>query len=274
MKKLSLATQIFIVLVLAIATGLVLGSANAAFANNYIKPFGTIFLNLVKFIVVPVVLFSIICGIISMKNIKKVGNIDIRTIVFYLFTTAFAIVIGLVGGTLFKGFFPVIETTNLSYQTSAATSFMDTIVSIFPSNFIAPMLNASMLQVIVAALLIGFAIILIEEEKTNAAVDLFSSFNDIYMKVMEMILKLSPIGVFCLLCPFVATNGAQILGSLAMVLLATYICYIVHMVIVWSEETWTSTSPIRMLISSEPMQVSTGEFHCPSHFRYLLSCGI
>lgn len=156
--------QIFIALVLAIAAGLLL-QKHAQFAETYIKPFGTIFLNLLKFIVVPIVLFSIMCGIISMRDIKKVGAIGLKTVVYYMCTTAFAITIGLIGGNLFKKMFPVIATTDLSYQVGEKTSLMDTIVNIFPSNFISPMAEANMLQVIVMALLIGFAIILVGEEK-------------------------------------------------------------------------------------------------------------
>lgn len=91
-----------------------------------------------------------------------------------------------------------------------------------------------MLQVIVMALLIGFAIILVGEEKNTRIITACNDLNDVFMKCMEMILKLSPIGVFCLLCPVVAANGATIIGSLAMVLLAAYVCYIVHAVVVYS----------------------------------------
>ena len=232
-KKMSLAMQIFIALVLAIAAGLLLQKL-AQFAETYIKPFGTIFLNLLKFIVVPIVLFSIMCGIISMRDIKKVGAIGLKTVVYYMCTTAFAITIGLIGGNLFKKMFPVIATTDLSYQVGEKTSLMDTIVNIFPSNFISPMAEANMLQVIVMALLIGFAIILVGEEKNTRIITACNDLNDVFMKCMEMILKLSPIGVFCLLCPVVAANGATIIGSLAMVLLAAYVCYIVHAVVVYS----------------------------------------
>lgn len=232
-KKMSLAMQIFIALVLAIAAGLLL-QKHTQFAETYIKPFGTIFLNLLKFIVVPIVLFSIMCGIISMRDIKKVGAIGLKTVVYYMCTTAFAITIGLIGGNLFKKMFPVIATTDLSYQVGEKTSLMDTIVNIFPSNFISPMAEANMLQVIVMALLIGFAIILVGEEKNTRIITACNDLNDVFMKCMEMILKLSPIGVFCLLCPVVAANGATIIGSLAMVLLAAYVCYIVHAVVVYS----------------------------------------
>ena len=231
-KKMSLAMQIFIAMLLAIFAGLLL-QGRAEFATNFIKPFGTIVLSLVKFIVVPIVLFSIMCGIISMKDIRKVGSIGLKTVVFYLCTTAFAVTIGLIGGNLFKGLFPVIATTDLAYEAKEATSFMDTLVNIFPSNFFKPLVDANMLQVIVMAVLLGFSIILVGE-KNARVVSAFNDLNDIFMKCMELILKLSPIGVFCLLCPIIATNGTAIIGSLAMVLLTAYICYVFHAVLVYS----------------------------------------
>ena len=234
MKKIksNLALQIFISLLLAIAAGLLMGN-HAAFANAYIKPFGTIFLNLLKFIVCPIVLFSILCGMISMKDIRKVGSIGVKTVVYYILTTAFAIVIGLVMGQLMKGFFPALATTNLQYEAKEATSFMDTLVGIFPSNFLAPLVNANMLQIIVIALLTGFGIILVGDKAAGVR-DLIEQINEVFMKVMELILKLSPVGVFCLLTPVVAENGAEIIGSLAMVLLTAYIGYAVHAIVIYS----------------------------------------
>ena len=217
-KKLSLAAQIFIALVLAVIAGLLM-QKYANFAETYIKPFGTIFLNLLKFIVVPIVLFSIMCGIISMKDIKKVGSIGVKTVVYYMCTTAFAITFGLIGANMFKGAFPKIATTDLSYKTDQTISLMDTIVNIFPSNFVSPMVEANMLQVIVTALILGFGIILLGEgERNTRLVTACNDLNDVFMKCMEMILKLSPIGVFCLLSPVIASNGPAIIGSLAMVL--------------------------------------------------------
>ena len=254
-KKLPLAIQIFIALVLGIIAGLLL-QGHADFAENYIKPFGTIFLNLVKFIVVPIVLFSIMSGVISMQDIRKVGSIGIKTIIYYLCTTAVAIVIGLVGGNVFKGFFPVLQTSELTYEATSSAPIMDTIINIFPSNFIMPLSEATMLQVIVMAILIGFAIILVGDEAAPAVKGI-NSFNAVFMKCMEMILKLSPIGVFCLICPVVATNGSAVLGSLAMVLLAAYICYILHMAIVYSiaVRTMGGMSPVKFFKGQLPAMI-------------------
>ena len=148
-------------------------------------------------------------------------------------TTAFAITIGLIGGNNFSAFLSGDRNTDLAYEMPEKTSVMDTIVNIFPSNFISPMVESNMLQVIVIALLLGFSIIKLGE-KNIGIVKACNNINEIFMKCMEMILKLSPIGVFCLLCPVVASNGAAIIGSLAMVLLAAYICYILHAVVVYS----------------------------------------
>lgn len=231
-KKLPLAMQIFIALILAIVFGMLLQD-HADFAKTYIMPFGTIFLNLLKFIVVPIVLFSLLSGIISMKDIKKVGFIGGSAVCFYMCTTAVATTVGLVFASLFQRFFPVLSTSSLKYDKPESVSIMDTIVNIFPSNAVSPLLNATMLQVIVMALVIGFAIISLGE-KASPAVRMINVWNEIFMKCMDMILKLSPIGVFCLLCPVVAENGPMIIGSLAMVLLAAYICYIVHAIVCYS----------------------------------------
>jgi len=231
MKNLSLATQILIALVLAFIAGFLL-QGNTAFANGYIKPFGTIFLNLLKFIVVPIVLFSIIAGMTSLKDIRKVGMIGARTVAFYLFTTLIAVAIGLVGAYLCGDLFPKLSTEGLTFTPKAATSGMAVLVNIFPSNFLEPLNKASMLQIIVMALLIGFSIILVGKDDTPAE-RVINSFNEVFMKLIDLILKFSPIGVFCILCPVVAQNGPQVLGSLAMVILVMFICFAVHMFIVY-----------------------------------------
>ena len=231
-KKIPLAGQIFIALVLAIIAGLLL-QGYADFCESYIKPFGIIFLNLIKFIVCPIVLFSIMSGVLSLRDIKKVGQIGGITILYYFCTTAFATVIGLFFANLFKGTFPKLATSSLTFEPSEPVSAMDTLVNIFPANFLTPITESIMLQVIVMALLISFAIVL-TGEKAAPAIEGINRWNDIFMMVMDMILKLSPVGVFCLLCPVVAANGAMVVGSLAKVLLCAYACFLIHALVVYS----------------------------------------
>lgn len=232
-KKNSLARNIFIALVLSIIVGLLMQS-QAEFLSTYIKPFGDIFLNLLKFIVTPIVLFSIIGGIISMKDIKKVGEVGGFTVIYYFLTTACAIVIGLSLANIFKKFFPVISTSDLTFEMTNEVSIMDTLVNIFPSNFIAPMVENNMLQIIVMSLIIGFSILMLEKTKQVKAIETIEILNDIFMKAMGLILRLSPIGVFCLLAPVIAANGPVIIGSLASVLLVAYLAYALHALIVYS----------------------------------------
>ena len=251
-KPMPLAMQIFIALVLAVIAGLLMQN-HVEFAETYIKPFGTIFLNLVKFIVGPIVLFSIMSGVVSLRDIRKVGSIGGITVAYYFCTTAVATIIGLVFANLFKRLYPVLSTESLTYEAPEGTSMMNVIVNVFPKNFIEPIAEANMLQVIGMALLSGFAVISIGE-RAEKAIDGINRWNDIFMKVMEMILKLSPVGVFCLLCPVIAANGAKVIGSLAMVLLTAYLGYLVHAVCVYSMtvKTLGGLSPLKFFKGMMP----------------------
>ena len=253
MKKIkgSLPIQIFIALALGIIAGLIfLASGHPEIATKYLSPFGTIFLNLLKFIVVPIVLTSIISGVVSLSDIKKVGTIGLRTIIYYFCTTAIAIVIGLVFANVFKGTSHTLSTSGLEYQAAEQTSLMDTLVNIFPSNVIQPMYESIMLQIIVIAIFLGFGII-IAGKKADPVKNLNDSLYEVFMVIMHGIIKLTPIAVFCLIAPVVAENGPQILGSLAMVLLTAYICYFLHAFVVYC-------SAVKLMAGMSPLKFIKG----------------
>ncbi len=252
--KTSLPMQIFAALGLGIIAGLIFLSLDQAeFTVSYIKPIGTIFLNLLKFIVVPIVMTSIIQGAVSLSDIRKVGTIGLRTVIYYFCTTAIAITIGLVFANIFKGSYKVLQTSGLEYEASEPTSFMDTIVNIFPSNLFEPMVNSTMLQIIVIALFIGFGII-VAGEKGKMTADLVDSLAEVFMVIMRGIIKISPIAVFCLITPVVAENGPDIIGSLAMVLLAAYLGYIVHALLTYSlaVRAFGKMNPVKFLKGALP----------------------
>ena len=253
-RKLGLPAWIFIAMVAGILVGLCF-LGNPGITTNYIKPIGTIFINLLKFIVVPIVLLSLICGMISMKDIKKVGSIGWKTIVYYLLTTLVAIAIGLAVANVFKGAFPLLDTTGAEY-TAKSSNFMDTLVNIFPSNLWQPLVNASMLQVIVIALFIGAGILLVGE-KAEPTVALVESLNEVFMKIMMFIINCSPIGVFCLMVNVVAVNGPAIVGSLAIVLGVAYLAYFLHMLIVYSMtvKTMAGMSPMTFFKNMVPAMI-------------------
>ena len=267
MNKLPLSIKIMIGLLIGIALGLLsinggyldkiifanTGSTALQFLQEYIKPIGDIFLNLLKFIVVPIVLLSIICGIISMSDIKKVWSIGIKTIIFYITTTFVALIIGTAVAYLFKNKFIVLDVSNATYQATEAKNFIKVIADMFPSNFLSPLLNASMLQVIVIALFTGFAIIL-TGNKANAFANVIESADEVFIKIMDIIIHFSPIGIICLISPVVAENGPKIIGSLALVIAVAYLGYILHMAVTYSTLvcTFTKVSPLTFFKNIAP----------------------
>lgn len=254
MKRLSLTTQILIALLLAVLTGVLLHN-QAGFINSYIKPIGTIFLNLLKFIVVPLVLFSIMAGILSMNDIKKVGSLGLRTLLYFMVTTIFAVTLGLVVPTLLKGVLPLIHIN----QNAAATvevprlSVVDQIVEMFPSNLVEPLVSMRMMPIIVIALFFGIAMVHVGE-KGEMARKVTLSFNDVVGKVLQYIMALAPIGVFCMLTPVVVENGPSVLGSYAALLGLAYLCFAIHAGVVYSSAValFGKMSPLKFFRNMQP----------------------
>ena len=254
-KKISLTAQIGIALLLAMIAGILLRN-QADFVNTYIKPFGIIFLNLLKFIVVPLVLFSIMAGILSMNDISKVGKLGLRALLYFMTTTLFAVTLGLVVPSLLKGFLPLIhinmeasvESIEVPHQ-----SVMDQLVNMFPSNVIEPVGSMAMMQVIVIALFFGIAMVHVGE-KGEMARKVTLSFNDVVGKILEYIMALAPIGVFCMLTPVVVDNGPAVLGSYAALLLLAYLCFTIHAGAVYSSAVGLlgGLSPLKFFKGMQP----------------------
>ena len=237
-KQFNLGIQILIGLIAGIIVGGIFwatmgAEAAGSFTAKYIKPFGDIFVNLLKYIVVPLVLISIMDGVVEMGDIGKVGKIGWKTVAYFLVTTAIACIIGLVIASLFKASFPVLQLAEGAAYEAKSSNLMDVIVNLFPSNAIAPFANSSMLQIIVIALFFGCGI-LVAGEKGKPVAAFVTSFNQVTQAVMMFILRVSPYGVFALMVWVVAAQGPKILGSLGLVLLAAYIGYAIHVIFVYS----------------------------------------
>lgn len=235
LKKISLTAQIGIALVLAVIAGMLL-SNHADFVNTYIKPFGIIFLNLLKFIVVPLVLFSIMAGILSMNDVSKVGKLGLRALLYFMTTTLFAVALGLVVPSLLKGILPLIHVSTEATAETIETphlSVMDQLVNMFPNNILEPVSSMAMMQIIVIALFFGIAMVHVGE-KGEMARKVTLSFNDVVGKILEYIMALAPIGVFCMLTPVVVENGPSVLGSYAALLVLAYFCFTVHAGVVYT----------------------------------------
>ena len=253
--RLSLTTQIAAALVLAVIAGVLL-QGHPSFANYYITPLGVIFLNLLKFIVVPLVLFSIMTGILSMNDMSKLGKLGLRAILYFTFTTVIAVTLGLVLTTLVRGWIPPIK-LNVESSGQAAdmanVSFMDQIVNMFPDNILTPLSNMIMIQVIVIAILFGVAMVHVAA-KGEPARKVVISFNEVIGKVLYYIMAIAPLGVFCMLTPVVVNNGPSVLGSYAVLVVLAYSCFFIHVLCVYSPLVYFlgGLSPIRFLKEMQP----------------------
>ncbi|MBO5139041.1 MAG: dicarboxylate/amino acid:cation symporter [Peptococcaceae bacterium] len=258
-KKLSLPQQIIIALILGVVVGLVCYfTQTAEFTKNFLKPFGDIFVNLLKFIVVPVVLLSMIQGILAMGDLKKVGTVGGKTVGFFMGTTAVACVIGLVLANLFLSLdlFPTLTLGDTTYEAKQFDGFMSVLIGIFPTNMWSAFVNANMLQVIVIALFLGGAM-LAAGEKSQMCRDFVDSAYAVIEKLMAFIISLSPIGVFTYMAWVTAMQGAEILGSLALVLLCAYVGYFLHAIIVYSfsAKAFAGMSPIAFFKGAVPAMI-------------------
>ena len=251
-KKLNLPAWIFIGMVAGILVGLCF-LKNPGITTDYIKPIGTIYINLLKFLVVPVVLFSIADGVISLKDLKRVGSVGLKTFIYYMFTTALAVVIGLIVVNLFKGMFPALPSAELGaleYEAKEAPSVMSVIVGIFPDSFFKPMVDANMLPLIVTSVLIGAGVLSAGEKGVKIG-EAINCMSEVVMQIMMMIIKLTPFGVFCLMVNVVAVNGPKIVGTLALVIGVAYLAYALHIILVYG-------GSIKFLSGMSPLAFAKG----------------
>src|SRR5690554_6483814 len=238
LKKIPLHTQIIVGLVLGLVFGLVVikTSISPDFTIDYIKPIGTIFINALKMIAVPLVLASLIVGVSNLGDISKLSRIGSKTIVTYLFTTVIAISVGLILANVFQpGKSLPVETREglmAMYDDAAGTtasqaellqkqSPLQPLVDIVPENvFLAASQNSSMLQVVFFALLVGIALLQIPTEKANPVVAFFDGLNEVIIKIVGYIMLIAPYGVFSLMASLIVEIAGDNPDSAVTLLLA------------------------------------------------------
>ncbi|CAH0347211.1 cation:dicarboxylase symporter family transporter [Bacillus sp. CECT 9360] len=228
MKKIGLAWQIFIGLVLGIAVGAIFfGSPQVA---NYLQPIGDIFLNLIKMIVVPIVISSIIVAVAGVGDIKQLGKIGGKTILYFEIITTIAIVVGLAAANLFQPGAGIemdkLNKTDIgSYVNTAETqeshSMVDTFVNIVPTNPIAAIAEGDMLAIIFFALVFGLGISAIGE-KGRPVLAFFQGTADAMFYVTNQIMKFAPFGVFALIGVTVSKFGIESLIPLGKLIFSVY----------------------------------------------------
>lgn len=215
--------QIFIGMVLGIAVGLFL----EPFAV-YLKPIGTIFINLIKMIIVPLILFSLVSALTGMDDIKKAGRIGMKSFFIYLVTTCFAITLGLIIASMMELGNGI--DLNLGNEVAKAQakpfSFGDTLVGMIPTNPIQSMAEGNILQVIVFAVFLGIAINMAGSKGKKIA-EIFDAANEVTHELTHLVMKFAPYGVFALMAWLVGTQEEQLLLSLLKVVFAVYlVCFI------------------------------------------------
>ena len=256
--KLELHWKIIIGLVLGLIFG-VLAAANSwgGFTTNWIAPFGKIFINLLKLIAVPLVLSSLITGVASLSDLKKLSRIGGKTITIYIVTTAISVTIGLVSVNLLKPGDTVPEDMKVKLQEtykSAASGKLEAadqikerrplqpIVDMVPSNFFSSASNnRNMLQVVFVAIIIGIALIQIPKNKARPVLDFMEGINDLVIKLVDNIMLMAPIGVFALIADTITSiagdnlsNVLELLSALGFYMLVVIIGLIIQMVFTYT----------------------------------------
>ena len=276
MKKLALHWKILIGMVLGIVFGFLMNSLDGgkSFVIDWIKPFGTIFINLLKLIAVPLILASLIKGISDLKDISKIKKMGARTIIVYVLTTVVAIVIGLGIVNVVKPgegmSAETIDKIKTKYENSADVADkltkasaqndagpLQALVDIFPSNIFQSFASASMLQIIFFALFVGISLLLISEKKSKPLMDFFDSLNEMVMKMVDLIMLFAPFAVFALLANvMIAFDDTEILLKLLVYALCVVgglflmICFYLLLVGVY-----TKKSPFWFLKQISPAQL-------------------
>ena len=218
-KKLSLATKTFIGFGLGIVIGLVFGEK-----ATIVKPLGTIFLNMIKMIVVPMVFFSITAGVASLGDLKKLRNIGVKVVGLYALTSALCVGLGLIMANIInpgKGFDLTALSQSTDYEAQAMPSIIDTLIDMFPSNIFTSFTNTNMLQIIVFSVFLGVALIMMGKEGERLLAGVQSCANAMY-KITAIVMEFSPIGVCALLADSVGAYGLTIFGPLGKLILTVY----------------------------------------------------
>ncbi|ARF13942.1 dicarboxylate/amino acid:cation symporter [Sporosarcina ureae] len=232
-----LARNIIIALIAGVVVGLVLNIFTPSIftqADAFLfKPLGTIFLNLMKMLVVPVVFISIVLGTVGMGDPKKLGRIGGKTIGFFLITTAIALVIALSLGLLLKpGEGGNFETANATYEAQEAPPVAETLLGIIPTNPISAMAEGNMLQIIFFAALVGFGMAMMGS-KVERVKELFEQANELIMYLITFVMKFAPYGAFGLIASAVGSQGMDALKVMGMYMGVVLGALLIHTIVVY-----------------------------------------
>ncbi len=245
-SKMGLPTQMVIGLVLGVIVGVISPMVNFD-AATYLRPLGQLFITLIRMIVVPLVLATLVAGAAGIHDLSKLGRVAVKTLIYYFATTAVAVIIGLVLANIFQpGTGLDLSTEGLTAKQITPPSLVNTLMGIVPLNPVEAMAKGNMLQIIFFAIMFGFALSSIGEAG-KPLLRIFELMGDVMIRLTNLVMMYAPIGVFGLMAYTVAAHGLSVLMPLAKFIFVMYLAAILHILICYIPLIkFTGLSPVKV----------------------------
>lgn len=234
---LKLSTKIILSLILGAVVGIFMnvytGNIFPYFDQYFFSPLGSIFLNLIKMLVVPLVFFSLVIGVTGLGDPKQLGRIGIKAISYFLVTTAIAIVIGIGLSYIFQpGKVSEFNLDNVTYEANEAPPVMDTLLNIIPTNPIQAFAEGNMLQIITFSVFVGLALTVLGD-RVKGVTRIFEQGNEIMMYLVGLVMKFAPYGTFGLIASAIGKQGFDAMKAMGVYMFVVLFALLIHAVVTY-----------------------------------------
>ena len=228
--SMGLAMQMLIGLVLGVIVGMFLDSQ---FATTYVKPFGDLFIRLIRMVVVPLVFATLVAGAAGISDVSKLGRVAIKTLVIFMVTSAIAVIFGLlIANIIDPGIGLTLSTEGLKAAQVKAPSFVQTLLDIVPINPMEAFAKGSILQIIFFAIMFGFCLNFLGE-KGKPVYHFFDIVGNLMIHMTQVVMRYAPIGVFALMAVVVSQHGLAVLLPLGKLILASFIATALLVILIY-----------------------------------------
>ena len=228
--SMGLAMQMLIGLVLGVIVGMFLDSQ---FATTYVKPFGDLFIRLIRMVVVPLVFATLVAGAAGISDVSKLGRVAIKTLVIFMVTSAIAVIFGLlIANIIDPGIGLALSTEGLKAAQVKAPSFVQTLLDIVPINPMEAFAKGSILQIIFFAIMFGFCLNFLGE-KGKPVYHFFDIVGNLMIHMTQVVMRYAPIGVFALMAVVVSQHGLAVLLPLGKLILASFIATALLVILIY-----------------------------------------
>jgi Na+/H+-dicarboxylate symporter len=254
LKKMQLPAQMAIAMIAGSILGIAVGPP-----IQKIQFIGDIWLNLMKMVIVPMVIFVVVKGISTMDSPKTLGRIGLKTFIFYTCLVILATVVGaMVTLALQPGIGFHFAKASKAMDVVKVSSFSDYMVSLFSSNMFSSFASGNTMQVLIIAILLGIAVVYLREPRRAAVKAWFDSMADLFMSVVNLVMKFSPVGVFCIMAAALAERGLGTFISMGKLLAAFYLSCLIQVLVIYLALLWivTKISPLEFVKKSSSTWVA------------------